>query len=158
LVFICKKYENVFCIKAAVGNFDEKIKIYTPRSKRGQGCTQMLGKTTGKIMYNDYLEVDSINFVDWFNVNMQLDDFIIVKINIEGGEYELMKTLPQIMNRISGLYLKLHHNKFNGTQKSEMVNIYKGFKSNTKKFETVIIFDDTDKPYRFKEMMVSING
>jgi len=153
LVSNCSKYNNVSCIRAAVGCRDERIKVYTPKSKRGQGCTTIFGKTTGRISYDTYLEVDSINIVDWFNDYINEDDFVIVKINIEGGEYDLMSALIKILDKIHCLYIKLHHNKFLQPQREPMLKKLEEFLKLSRDSKTNIHLDENEKLYNFKEML-----
>jgi len=153
LVSNCGKYNNVSCIKAVVSYQNGKTKIYTPKSKRGQGCTTIFGKTTGRISYDTYLEVNSINIVDWFDNNINIDDFVLVKMNIEGGEYDLMPALIKILDKIDCLYIKLHHNKFVSPQKEQMLKKLGEFLKLSHKSKTNIHLDENEKLYNFKEML-----
>jgi len=164
LVAGTKKYSNVVCIKAVVGIKEGKTTIYPTGKLQRQGSTTEFGKTTGGVLYDNGLEVDEIDFVKWFKSFVRPGDFVIVKINIEGGEYRLMPYLPKILPQVSGLYIKLHHYKFKDLQKSRMIKIYNQFKEQAKQFNTFIYCDaaegrDSDKGrYKFGWMLKEIEA
>jgi len=157
-----KRYSNVNCIKAAAGKVSGKTRIYPSLKKHSPGSTILLGKTTGSIFYEGGIEVNEIDFVPWFKENTQPDDFVILKMNIEGGEYDLMPGLLEIMPRIAGLYIKLHHYKFENSQRLKMLQIYEDFKLNIQKYTTFAFCDafegkdESKGNYRFLWMLQEI--
>ena len=146
---IFDKYNNVIFIKAAVSVEDGMLDIF-PVPDEGQGGTTIKGKLTGSIDYKSAKRVNCIDFVRWFKKNINEEDFVIVKINIEGGEYSLMKHLPEILPNIDGMHIKLHHNKFESDVKSELLTIYNNFKLHLQDCETFVFCDPTEEPYKFK--------
>jgi len=79
-----------------------------------EGGTLILGKLTGAIDYKHPIVVKSIDFVWWLRRNFTKKDFIIIKINIEGGEYVLMLDMLEkdITGMIDQIYIQLHAHKF----------------------------------------------
>lgn len=148
-----KEFKNIHCIKSVVGDRDGEVLIYTMKSKKGQGCSTVLGKKTGKLNYAGGELVRCIDLVNWFSKNIKEDDFVYMKINIEGGEYDLMPVLVKIMNKINCLYIKLHHNKFVSPQREDMLIKLEEFKSFSKSFSTKICLDDTERVYDFKRLL-----
>ncbi len=144
-----QRYNNVKCIKAVVGVEDKKIMIFPPRD-RGEGGTILKGKTTGIIQYQSGVLVEGINFVRWFKENIGEDDFVIIKMNIEGGEYPLLPELPKIIPQVAGFWIKFHHLKFKLPYRDEMLKLYNDFKIEISKSKSFIFCDDTEKLYEFK--------
>ena len=151
------EHHNIKFIEAAVGITNGKVMIYSV-PKGGQGSTIMKGKSTGDVNYKDGKFVDYIDFIEWFKHNTDVEDFIIIKINIEGGEYVLMPRLFEIMSRVNGLYIKLHHHKFIENQKSKLLKIYEDFKRQIAKYKTFVFCDTSEDEYKFKWMLNKIHG
>lgn len=153
-----KRYGNVEVIRAIVGNVDIPVASIFPVPDGGQGATYLLGKLTGGVQYNKPVIVPCIDLVKWFKEEIKEDDFVVMKMNIEGGEYPLMKRLPEILHRIDGLYIKLHHFKFNSVHKQDLLRSYENFQREFPKCRGQIYCDPSEKPYKFKWMLNNING
>ena len=144
------KYSNVLCVNAVVSTINGKTQMFHgPRGS--QSSTLMLGKLSGPVFYDNSTLENCIDLITWFNDFMEDDAFVIVKMNIEGGEYPLMPRLPEILPKIAGIHIKLHHTKFESEKRQEFVSIYQDFKSKIDQFKKTFIFCDvTESPYRFK--------
>lgn len=149
LINSTKGYNNVECIRAAAGIRDGKIAMFQVPAG-GQGTTVIRGKLTGDVDYRKEILVNCIDFIKWFKDNIEEGVFVIIKMNIEGGEYTLMPRLLEVMPQIAGLWIKLHHPKFELTQKAKMIQIYKDFKMELLKYNTFVFCDVTESSYRFK--------
>ncbi len=147
-----KRYNNVVTIKAIVGSLDGEDFIY-PVPLDGQGATSIVGKLTGDVQYSKRILVREIDFARWFYKEIFAEDFVLVKVNIEGGEYRLMKSLIARIEWINGLWIKLHHNKFEFSKKAELLEIYKQFQKEVKNCKAFIYCDITENPYDFKWLM-----
>jgi len=106
--------KNVNLINKAVGILDGNINFYPGQVNHNEGGTLILGKLTGAIDYKHPIVVKSIDFVWWLRRNFTKKDFIIIKINIEGGEYVLMLDMLEkdITGMIDQIYIQLHAHKF----------------------------------------------
>lgn len=150
-----QKYGNVQCIDAAViATGDKVVSIYVPdRKENNQGCSIVKGKTTAGLNYNAGKSVSGVNLVDWFLKNTEVGDFVVVKMNIEGAEYELMPTLLAIMSRINGLIIKLHSHKFAGDLRREMELAAHMFSQQLSKHSTKVVMDSTEDAYDFRKVL-----
>ena len=108
-----KGLSNVEVIPKAVSDKDEKTKLFLGSINNADGSTLVLSKKTGNINYDKPVEVFSIDFSRWLQSVTGNSDYIILKINIEGGEYALMENMIQsgVLNRISQIHLILHAHK-----------------------------------------------
>lgn len=148
-------FRNVTVIPAAAGLTNGSINFYMCKKAHAQGHTSKIGKKTNSIEYGNKVAVKVINFVEWFKRTINHDDLVIVKMNIEGGEYDLMPVLPEILEDISGLYIKTHHHKFIGNQKHSMWRILKTFSEIVARSHTIFIAESSGK-YDFIKMLSEI--
>lgn len=103
-----KKYSR---IKKAVSNFDGKIDFYindqnpsscTTNSTKGEkpGCgSNILGNVTKT-------SVDCIDLDKWIRSNFKQEDFIILKLDVEGAEYDIVPKM--IKNKTFFMVDELH--------------------------------------------------
>ena len=111
-----KDYSNVEIISKAVSDRDGTVELYLGSMNDADGSTLVLSKHTGNINYGKPIEVCSINFSKWLQSIIKSQDYVFLKINIEGGEYIVMENLMQsgILNQISRIHLILHAHKIGG--------------------------------------------
>jgi FkbM family methyltransferase len=147
------EFSIVQWVRAAVGVENGLVEIF-PVPDGGQGATTQKGKTTGDVLYDKPVTVDCIDLVKWFGDYIRDDDFVIVKMNIEGGEYALMPRLPEILPKIAGMHIKLHHNKFNAEEKAKLLAIYHEFQAQIdEQFYIFVLCDPTEGPYDFEYLV-----
>lgn len=142
-------YENVSVIENAIALHHGSLIIY-PVPNQGQGATMVAGKLTGSVDYANPRYVAGLNIVHWFERNICEDDFVVVKVNIEGGEYSLMRRLPEILPKIAAIHIKLHHGKFGPDVKEDLLAAYEAFRAMAVESDAFVYCDPTEEPYRFK--------
>lgn len=153
-----RKYKNVTCYEGVVGTQNKAVNIF-PVPHGGQGATVVFGKLSGDVQYNLPKLVSCFDFVTWFDNSIRDEDFVIVKMNIEGGEYPLMSRLPEILSKIACIHIKLHHTKFEAEKRQGLISTYEDFKSKLGQFKKTFVFcDNTEKPYNFKWLVESANA
>ena len=108
------RIKNCQLLNQAVGIEDAIVDLYPGHSHLGEGSTLLPGKKTGAVEYTQPIKVEMIDFNRWFNENICPTDQVIVKLNIEGGEYPLVLHMlkHQLLTRISVLYVQWHADKF----------------------------------------------
>ncbi len=74
----------------AVWSRDESRSLYIGQINNGWGSTLFPHKTTGNIDRNRPLNIWCINFSRWLAEHSTRFDDIILKLDIEGAEYELL--------------------------------------------------------------------
>lgn len=105
------RFENITVQDAAVWIHDGKVNFYIGES---DGSSVVKEKVTGKLS-NKPTPVKSIDLSKWISKNFTKDDFIILKLDIEGGEYELIPHLikNKTFEYIDELYIEFHTGKVN---------------------------------------------
>lgn len=106
--------ENVEFNSAAVWTYDGMLNFY--QSQEGTvGSSAIKTKRTGRLSSTPTL----VECVDLAKIilNLQGSDKIILKIDIEGGEYELLEHLLQtnVFNYVHELYIEFHEGKVDKT-------------------------------------------
>ena len=104
--------KNVTLINACASSGDGMMSFFQGQANQNEGGTAVKGKLTGGVQYDKPVKVDSVDFVRWFE--SVKGGYNIVKVNIEGGEYDLMEHM--LANGMTGdinkLFVQLHAHKF----------------------------------------------
>ena len=120
--------KNVNLINAMAGVKDG-LETFYPAANNNEGGTTLQGKLTGGVNYTKPTTVESIDFNRWLQSNVNDGDKVILKVNIEGGEYNLMEhMLGKTDGLIDTCYMQLHAHKFDmGQQRSRFQKIESEF-------------------------------
>lgn len=114
---LSKEYGFIF-IDKAVWISDGKIKLYP-----GHGnLTQSSSISFDKKKYIDKknpVEVKSVDFSKWILENLNKEDYILCKMNIEGAEYEVLEKMikDNSIDYINKLYISWHWHKLSGFER-----------------------------------------
>ena len=111
--------KKVTVINKAVGTEDKKDKIYVNyyagdvNKEIGPGSSLIRGKTTGYIDDSRTQIVSVINFSKYVIENFSSCDYIILKIDIEGEEYDLLNHMISTgsIKQIDEIYCEWHYQK-----------------------------------------------
>jgi FkbM family methyltransferase len=112
---------------AAVSNFDGEIEINIETTKQknsieltdfGQGSSIIPiddwngGKHIGKFEKKE--KISCIDFSSWIQKNFDKNDFIIIKLDIEGAEYDLLEKMiiDNTINYVDEFYIEWHSRFF----------------------------------------------
>lgn len=135
-----KKYKDnpkVKLLNVAAGLEDKKIDFNVDIQKEAgtteyTGSTMMNDKITGVFIKR---KVKSINFPKWLKDNVNKDDFVILKIDIEGFEYDLIERLLEenVMDLVNVLYVEWHWKKVKSITEERHNNLITKLK--TKRFD-----------------------
>jgi len=123
-------YPHVELNNAAVSTVNQKkVKLYLnvyknnrhSPEKVGSGSTLVSSKMSGNIKKERYIKVKSINFSQYLIDNFNKDDYIVVKIDIEGFEYKLLNHLIETdsISYIDKIICEWHHEKLKKVTKNE---------------------------------------
>ena len=127
--------KNVNLVNACVGTEDGMVDFFVGKHNNNEGGTTILGKKTGGVNYKKPTKVECIDLARWLKENIGEDDFVILKINIEGGEYKLMQMLldKDLTGLIDRCHIQLHAHKFDhGEQRQRFQKIESDFWNNAK--------------------------
>lgn len=107
---IKSKNLKITLIEKAAWCFNKKVKYYYGNNDGGSLYST---KKTGKINPKNFYEVDAIDLAEFIINNFNKDDYIIIKMNCEGAEYELIPHLQKnnIIDWINKWYIQWHWSK-----------------------------------------------
>jgi len=124
--------KNVSLLNMAVG-FNGLVDFFRGGINLNEGGTTKQNKLFGKVDYKNPTKVKSVLLSQWLRENISPEDFIVIKINAEGGEYTIMKDLlSENVDYIDKMFIQLHSNKFASPEKEDFQKIERRFKKNIK--------------------------
>lgn len=104
--------EDVTLHKEAVWTEDGFRDFYIGKFPGGmaEGSTLMQKKISGKVDYNNPINVPVIDFARWMHATFSKEDYIVLKVDIEGAEYAVLHHLMDtgIIEYVDRLYGELH--------------------------------------------------
>ncbi len=106
--------------RAAVWIHNDGLQFYESNDKMATGHSVMRNKTTGCLNKNNPVNVDSIDFSSWIKKTFNKEtDFIILKMDIEGAEYDVLEKMINdgSLGYISFLFIEWHAHKLSGFDK-----------------------------------------
>jgi len=120
-----KKDQKVSIIQAAASTINKKNKkFYICYCKERGGCkgkgtevgtgsTLLKVKGTGNIKKNVFINVETIDFSKYIVENFKRKDYIVLKIDIEGKEYDLLEHMIKnnSISYINKIYCEWHYHK-----------------------------------------------
>ena len=112
-----KEYKNHELINKCVWVNDGKIRLYIDRQKNKSGSSVIKEKKT-YIDKNYYIDVECIDLSKWIIKNMTKDDYVILKLDIEGAEYKILEKMikDNTFDLIDVLYIEWHGTKIGMTK------------------------------------------
>lgn len=125
---------DIDVIYSAVSNDDDTIEYFEPESwgKNYKGGTTVVENK--KAMGGSYLSpklAPAVDFAAWLSKNFNHDDFLFVKMDIEGAEYEVIDHLmsTHAIDLIDVLAVEWHANKFEEPQSTKYKKIEENIKT-----------------------------
>jgi FkbM family methyltransferase len=124
---------DVTTYHAAVSNENGSIKFNIQRSTDKAGNDARFGtgssivsldewRPAGKKPFVEEVEVPKINLSEWIAQNLNEDDYIIVKMDIEGAEYDTLEKIIEDgrLKFIKKLYIEWHSTMFSEPEKYKL--------------------------------------
>ena len=130
-----KRFPGLNIHNKGASTYDGKAKFYLGDEL---GSSLRTDKTTGNINYNKPIIIEVVDISKFITENFNKDDYIILKMDIEGAEYDI---LPKMLNKglfdgyIDELYGEWHYNK--------LLNV-------SREFHDQLISNLSDKGFRMK--------
>lgn len=105
------KYDNVQVIMKIAGTKKKTTRLYLSQGNN-VGSSIFSDKITNKISKNVYIEVEEIDIAKFIE-GLPEHDLLWVKMDIEGGEYEIIPHLfkNHCLGKINKLFIEWHHKK-----------------------------------------------
>jgi len=106
------EFENHTLIKKAVWISDGQMNFYLDRHD-SDGSSLLVEKKTGNLDKKTPITVESVDLDSWIKKNFSTDDFIILKIDIEGAEYEVLSKMlkENSIDYLNSIFIEWHWNK-----------------------------------------------
>lgn len=125
------KFKNHVLIQAALYNQDGYHKFYLDRED-GDGSTFYENKLTkynggfGTLDLEFPMDVRTIDLSQWIINELTINDYIILKLDIEGAEYDVLEKMIEdhTIERVKFLLIEWHWHKV-GIKKERHENVYK---------------------------------
>lgn len=94
-------------------------------AENDEGSTLVQTKVTSNVDYDNPIRVKAIDFDSWIKAKFAMDDFIILKMDIEGAEFEVLDRMIQggSIDYIDELRLEHHANKVNNFTTTDFENL-----------------------------------
>lgn len=116
-------YDNltVELFNKAVWIYDGEIDFYIGTQYGGLGSTIFKDKTTSNIKTVKPIKVPCVDFSKWILNTFEINNYIILKINIEGAEYPILNKMIEDMSikYINKLIVAFHYHKITSITKEE---------------------------------------
>ncbi len=133
-----KKYKNLECFNLGVNSVKGKFSLYLKKNEitheiKTDSQASSLLKDKINLSNKDFIEVNCITFENIISMTGVVD---LVKIDIEGSEYEIYDDLLKHSNKFDNCIIELHNKKFPDEiqyKHNDMLNKIKAHK-NKKKF------------------------
>lgn len=112
-----KSYQNksyVIFHPEAVWIEDGEIDLYyNPNNLESQGCSVMKGKTSGDLNKELPIKVKCIDFSLWLKSNFNKNDTILLRMDIEGAEYPVLRKMitDNTIGYLNKLSVEFHWHK-----------------------------------------------
>jgi len=106
--------DGVTLYHRAVWVDDSTLKFYiNTKHPRIQGNSLFKDKRTGSLDKDHPVEVKGIDFSKWLSDTFTADDYVVVKMNIEGSEYPVLEKCVNdgTIDLINELHIQWHYNK-----------------------------------------------
>jgi FkbM family methyltransferase len=131
-------------IYSAVSDSDGTIEYFEPekwgKNYKG-GTTTVQNKKSMPVGYGVPKQAPAINFSRWLSENVSTDDFVFVKMDIEGGEYDVIESLFEsgAIDLIDIFAIEWHSNKFPEPQRSRYAEIERRLKKYSEGHEISVL-------------------
>ena len=78
-------------LEAAISTAYGRLNLYL--SERFDGSTLYPEKKSNRISADRFIEVEAIDFGDWLAKNVNRDDYVVCKMDVEGAEFDVLEHL-----------------------------------------------------------------
>lgn len=106
-------FPNLCFHEEAVWISDVYLPFFIGRTERQDGSSLFRNKKTGFLDRENYLTVRCVDFSSWIEDNFRRAQFIVLKMDIEGAEYEVLNKMirDRTIEFINKLFIEFHFEK-----------------------------------------------
>jgi len=103
---------KIIKLEAAISTTYGNVKLYL--SEQYDGSTLYPEKQSGLISADRFVQVEAIDFSDWLARNVNRDDYVVCKMDVEGAEFDVLEHLLKTrqMGLIDILLVEWHTSRF----------------------------------------------
>ena len=130
-----RHWKDIIFSNKVVWIYDGEIDFYL--AEKSDGNTLFKGKYTGNIDKNHPIKVKCLDFSQWVLKTFDKDDYIILKMDIEGGEYQVLTKmiLDGSIDYVNKLYIEWHSAFDNFPDRGLYKTLLKELKKHTKVYK-----------------------
>ena len=99
--------ENITIHPKAISTTNSTQRFYCQNWGARTGSSLVEGKRSAT---DGYIDVETIDLAEWLNLNINKDEIAILKIDIEGSEYEIMPEIIKNKDKIKMVLCETHGN------------------------------------------------
>jgi len=110
--------------KKAVWVYDGATVVYMSDNRESQGHSLL--KEKDNVNIHNHIEVECIDFGRWLKETFDDNDYVAVRMDIEGAEFEVLNHIIEdgSINRIGKLLVEFHHRKYpNIASEEDYINV-----------------------------------
>jgi FkbM family methyltransferase len=118
---VCRERDDIQFIEKAVWIEDGESEFFSNAREDTWGSTLMAGKTSSEILYDSPIVVKTIDFSAWMKSNFDAKDYIIVKMDIEGAEYQVLRKMIEdgTIGYMDMIFMEWHENRLEGVSREQ---------------------------------------
>lgn len=107
-------HEDVVTHQKALGGEDGVTTLFPGVGEWGDLATTIYRDSTEKLDEENAVEVEVVDFTEFIRKNFEPDDYVIVKLDVEGAEYDIIPKLMEsgVINFLDELYIEWHDEFF----------------------------------------------
>lgn len=123
------EFTNHKLIKSAVWTHDGKLEFYLSKEHDAAGSSLYKDKIDPRykksIIVDNGVQIGCIDFSNWIVKNFNKEDEIILKMDIEGAEYEVLRKMitDGSIEYIDRIYIEWHYMKIPGVSKQQHLKL-----------------------------------
>ena len=108
-----KNRQDIIFSDKAVWINDSTINFYISKRHKYVGSSLMAEKTSGHIDLEHPIVVQTLDFSKWLIDNFDKKDYILLKMDIEGAEYDVLEKMIKdgSINYINKMFIEFHSDK-----------------------------------------------
>ena len=107
------EFDNVLFHEAAVWSRDGMEPFFLSKSPKHHGSSLIRSKRTGMLDKENPITVRCLDFNRWIKETIDRESYVILKMDIEGAEYEVLESMIAggSIDQIKLLYIDFHYDK-----------------------------------------------
>ena len=120
---------NVTLVNRAIGPVNERVKMFVESANRGMSSSVLKPKCHldryPSIVFNDSAEVEQIRLDDWVAEHVQLNEFNMINIDVQGYELPALQSAPTVLRYTDAVYAEVNKDElYEGCTLIDELDVY----------------------------------